>query len=441
VRAVIVALAAFLALVLVHGMEQGLRSHTRFRDALVQRSRSELAAVLPQLSASVRGGTEFTWAAAAAGAFEAGVATEFEVFEPQGRLLFARPAESPVRHWPDAAQLDKLRREHLLTLGPFSGGGARFLTYLSFEQVPRPVVVRLSLAAPEIAADLSDYRKLMLGHGLGVVGLAVLIALIVVPSPRSDTARQGALDAYEEVVNRLQARGRSLSRQHEAERDRLERAVQERAAMARAGELTAGIVHEVRNGLATIVGHARLLSAVPPAEEASRTILEECETLETVVRRFLDYIREESLELAPFDLRRFLTRVVGREARSRPRCEVTLPEGELGSITGDEDLLERAFENLVRNALEAAGNAGHVRITVGRGEGRVRIFIEDDGPGLDPAVGSRPRAFVSTKPGGTGLGLATAEKIVLLHAGLLRLEPVEPHGVRAWVELPDGDEP
>jgi signal transduction histidine kinase len=435
-RAAIVGLVVLLALVLVHGMEQGLQSHARLRSALLEGTRSALASNLPQLSATLWAGGEHAWRQAAGQVLEAEVATEFEVFDPGGRLLYSQPRPSPVKHWPERAQLDRLRREHVLTLGPFTGGGARYLSYLWFEQGPRTVLVRLSLAAPALAADLSDYRKLMLGHGLGVVALLVLAALALVPPAGSESPRPGALDAYEQVVNQLQASGRSQSLQHEAERERLERAMQEKAAMARAGELTAGIVHEVRNGLATIVGHARLLAPVPQAREAAATILQECDTLEAVVRRFLDFIREETLDLAPFDLRRFLTRVVGREARSYPGCEVALPEEELGSLTGDEDLLERAFENLVRNALEAAGEAGHVRITVGHGNARVRIFIEDDGPGLDPAVGPHPRAFFSTKAGGTGLGLATAEKIVRLHGGELRLEDVAPHGVRARVDLP-----
>jgi signal transduction histidine kinase len=437
-RAVIVLLVALLALILAHGMEQGLRSHARLRAEVVETTRAELATALPSLAVALRGGDELAWSYASRVALEGGVATEFEIFEPQGRLLYARPRRAPVEHWPDGRQLERLRREHVVTLGPFSGTGTRLLSYVSFEQNPRPVVVRLSREVPAVASDLGEYRKLMLGHGIGLVALVVLAALVFRPSGGPVPAGQGALDAYEEVVHQLQERGRSLNQQHEAERDRLERAVQERAAMARAGDLTAGIVHEVRNGLATIVGHARLLEPAPEAREAARTILQECETLERVIRRFLDFIREESLEMAPFDLGRFISRVVGREARMHPGCEISMPIEELGSLTGDEDMLERAFENLVRNALEAAGSGGHVRIAVARETDHVALLIEDDGPGLDPSVGAQPRAFFSTKAGGTGLGLPIAEKIVRLHAGELRLEPVSPHGLRAWVELPQG---
>jgi signal transduction histidine kinase len=441
VRALVLALAALLVLILVHGMERSLESHTRLRAMLIQKARGDLAVVLPQLAQALRGGGDLDWRHAAELAVDAGVATEFEVFTPEGQRLYAGPEQPTVTHRPSPAQLETLRREQALFLGPFSGTAGRLLIYLSFEQNPRPVMVRLSLAVPEVGADIARYRELMVAHGLGLLAVVIIAALVLAPSAWPDLGAPGALGAYEEVLTQLQAHGRSVNQQHQAERQRLERAMHERAAMASAGELTAGIVHEVRNGLATIMGHARLLAPVAGAQEAAEAIVRECETLEAVVRRFLDFIREESLDQDVFDLRRFLERVVGREARRHPGCEVLLPSEDLGSLTGDENLLERAFENLVRNALEAAGDAGHVRIAVSRGEDRVRIFIDDDGPGLDPSMGPRPRAFFSTKAGGTGLGLATADKIVRLHGGELRLEPITARGVRAWVELPENPPP
>jgi signal transduction histidine kinase len=83
----------------------------------------------------------------------------------------------------------------------------------------------------------------------------------------------------------------------------MEERIREQEAMARAGELTAGIVHEVRNGLGTIVGCARLVERGQDAQAQARAILDECATLETVVRRFNDFVRLERLELAPVDLR------------------------------------------------------------------------------------------------------------------------------------------
>ena len=102
--------------------------------------------------------------------------------------------------------------------------------------------------------------------------------------------------------------------------------MREREALARAGELTAVIVHEVRNGLGTIVGYARLIergeAGDPP--DAARAIREECDTLEIVVRRFNEFIRQQRLNLADLDLSALLRRVTARELRGRDEIVLTL---------------------------------------------------------------------------------------------------------------------
>jgi two-component system sensor histidine kinase PilS (NtrC family) len=133
-----------------------------------------------------------------------------------------------------------------------------------------------------------------------------------------------------------------MTARHEAERRRMEEAIRESEALARAGELTAGIAHEVRNGLGTIVGYARMLerSSLPedPAA-AARSIREECETLETVVRRFADFVKLERLQLGEADLARLLARVVAREARARGEVRTELLG--LGRRPRRRGLLER----------------------------------------------------------------------------------------------------
>ena len=175
-------------------------------------------------------------------------------------------------------------------------------------------------------------------------------------------------------MERLRDQGEARRREHEAERRRMEDLVHDSEAMARAGELTAGIVHEVRNGLGTIVGYARLVekgASAAEREQAARSILDECQTLETVARRFMDFVRNETLNLAPVDCARLLSRVVARESRGRPGGEVQLADlSGLPSVVGDEEMLERAFENVIRNAREAAGAGGRVRVEAQASGGR-----------------------------------------------------------------------
>jgi two-component system sensor histidine kinase DctS len=156
-----------------------------------------------------------------------------------------------------------------------------------------------------------------------------------------------------------------------------------------------------------------------------------------VVRRFMDFVKRETLNLVPMDLGRMLARVVARETRGRPGGEVRLEGGEeAGPLVGDEDLLERAFENLVRNAWEAAGEKGHVWIRTVREGDAVVVGISDDGPGIPAAARQGLRPFFTTKAGGLGLGLPIALKIVRLHQGDLTLSERPPRGLVVTVRLP-----
>jgi signal transduction histidine kinase len=210
--------------------------------------------------------------------------------------------------------------------------------------------------------------------------------------------------------------------------------------MARAGELTAGIVHEVRNGLGTISGYARFLERNPGSPEATTAgthIREECETLEAVVRRFVDFVKRESLQCALFDVVRTLARVAARESRSHEGAEVGLDRLPASLVlVGDEELLERAFENLVRNARDAAGPRGTVSIGVVASGAKVVVTIADDGPGLSADRRRQLRPFFTTKPGGLGLGLPIAYKIVHLHDGEMTFHEHAPRGLEVRIQLP-----
>jgi signal transduction histidine kinase len=129
-----------------------------------------------------------------------------------------------------------------------------------------------------------------------------------------------------------------------------------------------------------------------------------------------------------------LSRVSARE--SRDETTIAAPSGGGEAIVGDEELLERAFENLVRNAREAAGAGGHVWIRGERLGGFYHVWVADDGPGWPEESREGVRPFRSTKPGGLGLGLPMALKIVQLHEGELLLRGRPPRGLEVEVRLP-----
>jgi two-component system sensor histidine kinase AtoS len=241
-------------------------------------------------------------------------------------------------------------------------------------------------------------------------------------------------------MGRLRDQGEARSRAHEEERRRMEVKIEDKEAMARAGELTAGIVHEVRNGLGTISGYAQFLERNPGSPEATTAgthIRQECETLEAVVRRFVEFVKRETLQLAPFDVVRTLTRVAARESRSHGGAEVGLDRLPTSMVlVGDEELLERALENLVRNARDAAGPHGAVSVGAAASGDKVLVTIADDGPGLSAERRLELRAFFTTKPGGLGLGLPIAYKIVHLHQGEMTFHQREARGLEVRILLP-----
>jgi PAS domain S-box-containing protein len=226
----------------------------------------------------------------------------------------------------------------------------------------------------------------------------------------------------------------------------LEEQLRLKDSLARLGELTAGIAHEFRNGLATIHGYARLLNLDRVPEDFRpyvQGIRDETEALGQVVTNFLNFARPTELTLTPVDMRSIAERAADEirgDARSRGG-DVTV-RGEFGRVEGDEVLLRQAFSNLCRNALEACVDAKvPPQVTIegahDKAQAQLRITVADNGPGVEAGVATRMfRPFFTTKPRGTGLGLALVQKIIVTHNGRVSVSNAERGGARLSVVLP-----
>jgi signal transduction histidine kinase len=227
---------------------------------------------------------------------------------------------------------------------------------------------------------------------------------------------------------------------------RLEEQLRLKESLAAVGELTAGIAHEFRNGLATIHGYSRLLvlDALPGAYRPYvEGIRAETELLGQVVTNFLNFARPAELTLTRVDLRAICERAA-EEVRSEAQAlggEVTV-RGEFGTLEGDEVLLRQAFSNLLRNAVEACAGASIAPVvviesTIDRASGLSRVRVEDSGPGIDPSARDRVfRPFFTSKGHGTGLGLALVQKIVVFHNGRVDVASSPLGGASLQVTLP-----
>lgn len=240
------------------------------------------------------------------------------------------------------------------------------------------------------------------------------------------------------------------------------------------GELAAGVAHELRNSLATLKGYLTLIERAERSERAGGggaagpagdreavaeyvgELRREADHLQRVLEDFLSFARPGTARLEEVDLRRLLARaaadpvLAGARVRLSPPPEP--PESRALTLSGDPQLLERAFRNLLHNAAEAtreAAGAGagsdseagpEVEVSAAATDEGLEVSVADRGAGIPDEVKERLfQPFASGRPGGVGLGLALARRIVVLHGGSLELQDRPGGGTVARVRLPAGE--
>ena len=235
------------------------------------------------------------------------------------------------------------------------------------------------------------------------------------------------------------------------EHARAEEALRRRDRLTAMGELAATVAHEVRNPLNAIAMSARRLRRELPdgpgaGEEARRdydellSVLEhETRRIDRKVQEFLAFARPPALDVRAADLAA-LSAAAGENARAlgaRRGVAVEVDAAGAGTAEVDADQLRQALDNLLRNAVEATPAGGRVRLTVRRFP-REHVFeVADTGPGI--AEKDLPRIFdlyFTTKPEGTGVGLAVTHQVVAAHGGVVEVDSGPGKGTRMTVRLP-----
>jgi signal transduction histidine kinase len=229
------------------------------------------------------------------------------------------------------------------------------------------------------------------------------------------------------------------------ERLELQRAQMREERMSVVGKLAAGLAHEINNPLGAIAlftQHA-LRSVEPDAVLADhlRTVQRNAEHCKRIVRDLLTYARQRPPERVPIDVSDVIAvaaRTLQPQAdQSRVTLEVDATPGALRRIDGDPDQLRQVLINLGLNAIEAMPGGGALHFVAREEAGGVRIEVRDTGPGIPAEQRDRVfSAFFTTKPEGTGLGLAVARDIVQAHQGEIALESDAASGTRFSIRLP-----
>jgi len=219
----------------------------------------------------------------------------------------------------------------------------------------------------------------------------------------------------------------------------LEARVRELQTLAELGEISAGIAHEFRNALSTILGYVKLARRVgiaPEADARLRSAEQEAVVLSGAVDGLLSFARPMALDRHRVEIREVVDDVVDRLAVFAGEVRVEV-RGDSFAVDGDAALISRAIENVIRNAIESAhekGVNGEVIVEL-RSDPPV-LEIRDNGSGVDPA--DIPRLFLpfqSQKSSGLGLGLPLARKVILLHGGSIRLTGTPGAGATLTIEL------
>jgi two-component system, NtrC family, sensor histidine kinase HydH len=207
------------------------------------------------------------------------------------------------------------------------------------------------------------------------------------------------------------------------------------------GQLVGSIGHELRNPLGVIETSLFILKGRVGEDERAQKhvarIAEHLELANAIITKLLDMIRDRPLMRERVGIGALLEQ--SRAAISTPpEVEVHLiVSPQVPAIEGDSVQLRQVFVNLLENAVAAASPRGEVQVSVSSADGRVRVVVEDTGPGVDPAI--RRRLFeplVTTKGNGIGLGLALVRRIVEHHGGSIGYQPKPGGGASFVVNLP-----
>jgi signal transduction histidine kinase len=341
-----------------------------------------------------------------------------------------------------------------LSLAPPSDPSHLFVKTMRLAQLPGTTIFATSSRVPLLQA-IGQLERAVLVLGLVCFAGALLVAWLLsrgLAEPIVSLAEQAGRIVTGEPLPIQGRGGREL--EHLAQsfnhaiadlaalRKRL--AATERIAARR--EIARQVAHEIKNPLAPIRAAVetlrRLRARSDPAfdeyfDEATRTVLDEVARITSIVQEFTRFARMPAPNPAPMDLERTVRDVAGLHSAAGTRIDVegsAVPE-----IVADRDQMVQVVTNLVQNAMDAVATSPAPRVVVALSarDGRVRLSVRDNGPGLAPEMRERLfEPYATTKPEGTGLGLAIVERIVLEHGGEITYRDAEGGGAEFVIELP-----
>jgi PAS domain S-box-containing protein len=228
-------------------------------------------------------------------------------------------------------------------------------------------------------------------------------------------------------------------------RERISTQLQVSERMAQLGRITAGVAHEVKNPLNSMrLWLENLKMSLPDGNELShqavRVLDNEIDRLDTVVKRFLDFTRPPDLHQEETNLKDLLEEALAVQRPQMDRVNVKVEirfSADVPPVLVDRQLLKQALVNLLLNAVEAMPGGGHLTVSLERRAEMASIEIADTGSGIAPEHRQRIfQLFFTTRPGGSGIGLASTFRAVQLHNGSIDFKSEVGRGTTFRIELP-----
>jgi two-component system, NtrC family, sensor kinase len=240
--------------------------------------------------------------------------------------------------------------------------------------------------------------------------------------------------------------------------------------LATVGEMAAGIAHEIKNPLAGIAGVIQILGrdieVEDPRHRIIKEVLEQIDRLDKAVKNLLSFARPPAPNLTRVNVNEVMDKIAAfltpQFAKNRVKLKKVFKE-DLPEISGDPDLLQQVFLNIILNGVQAMPEGGEMLVSTSAGHvpahhlGRagagddtdddasreaVTITIQDSGKGISPeSLEKIFNPFFTTRQQGTGLGLSITQKIVEQHGGSITVDSEPGSGAIFTIYLPVIAEP
>ncbi len=316
---------------------------------------------------------------------------------------------------------------NLLTIDPQIS--CQLKTYIPFRQVRESGESgEAIMGVIEIVKDLSrDYTAILKLQGRIIIVSSTMMLVLFL------------------VLRTIVSRAGKILERRTMERLELKEQLSKTEQLAHLGTMVATVSHEIKSPLGIVRSTAEILKkriekVAPGNENLAQIIVDETSRLNTIVTEFLDFARPQQPKLKECDVQKVLIRAVDFTRSLAQRQDVEIEQhAPVDTIIAqaDEDMLYRAFLNILLNAIQAMKDGGRLTVeTVLGDEGEVRFSISDNGPGMSQEKAAQIfEPFFTDKSKGTGLGLAIVKNIIDQHAADISVQSSAGEGARFIITM------